>query len=133
MSITTGIALAGTGTTYDVNWYQDASCGVNAKCGCREVSGYVQGSEAFKKTIAPLNPRSWSSMPLVNSNPNPLVPCTMVLTATDCSYYACKSIDSSTSKCGTWTDSGSITLSCRNGKSYVEYYTNTGFKVRFSQ
>jgi len=129
MVASAGMALAE--SNYELRWYQGASCVDGAKCTCREVSGYVKGSEAEKMTIAPLPNQSWQSMSLKNTNPNPLAACTMVLTALDCTYYACKSTSPSTSQCGYWTESKSVELSCGSGRSYVEYNTNTGFRVNF--
>lgn len=129
LSMNTSTALA---TNFNVNWLLSVQCGSGATCSCREVSGYVVGTEALKKTIAPLNRNSWSSMTLVSSIPMPLAMCSMVLTATDCSYYACKSTSPTTSQCGTWTDSKTVTVPCNNGKTWVEYYTNTGFRLNFA-
>jgi hypothetical protein len=129
MAASAGVALAE--SNYEIRWYQSASCSDGTKCTCSEVSGFIQGSEAEKKTIAPLPNHSWQSMTLKNSNVNPLASCTMVLTAVNCTYYACKSTSPSTSQCGYWTESNRVTLPCASGRSYVEYYTNTGFRVNF--
>ena len=51
LSVAPGVALA---MSYQINWYNEASCSDASKCSCKEVSGYTKGSESLKKTIAPL-------------------------------------------------------------------------------
>ena len=122
-----GMAFA---ESYEVNWFESASCVDGSKCTCSEVSAYIKGFEATtKKTIAPLPNHSWQSMTL--NNPNPFGACTMVLTALNCGYYACKQESATTSHCGYWKESASVELTCNTGKAYVEYYTNTQFRVNF--
>ena len=65
-----GMAFAA--STYEVRWYQSASCVDGSKCTYSEVSGYVKGYEAVKMTIAPLQNQSWQSMTLKNMDLNPL-------------------------------------------------------------
>ncbi|MDA8124316.1 MAG: hypothetical protein M0009_03900 [Deltaproteobacteria bacterium] len=129
LAASAGVALAE--SSYEVRWYESASCIDKSKCACSEVSGYVKGSEAAKQTIAPLANQSWQSMAVTNTNLNPLAACTMVLTAVNCGYYACKTTSPTTSQCGYWTESASAELPCGSGRAYVEYYTNTGFRVNF--
>ena len=130
LSVTPGVALA---TTYQINWYNEAQCPDASKCSCKEVSGYTKGSESLKKTIAPLAYETWSSMTITNTNLNPLSTCTMVLTATNCSYYACKDTSPTTQQCGYWTDSKTVELPCNKGKAYVDYYSNGGFQINFQK
>ena len=72
-------------------------------------------------------------MTITNTNLNPLSTCTMVLTATNCSYYACKDTSPTTQKCGYWTDSKTVELPCNKGKAYVDYYSNGGFQINFQK